>query len=523
GTPAVNDIVARRNTVLERTGKLAAELVHDGDVVYLDAEVESATLVEALKQKKSCTIITNSLYFATRLGPYNEMKVYILGGRIDPDTMSVGTEERTLAGWLGENRNISVSFMGALGLTPEAGFSDSRSDAIALKAEVLKRARVKVVIMDSGRWGNVSLCTFARPGEIDVVVTDDDAPAAMLDFLSSCRTRAVRPGRRGRAVKERYARFESLREAARAGGSYPGQPCAGRRIAFANGMGEESFCVDLEKSFVEHALRAGFARRDIHTFDNRYDAETALRNCDEILALEPDVFVEFQVHSRANNIVAGKCVQKGVPILGLETPVPSATFIGPNNWQAGIRGGEHASGLVATKLGGIDSIDLLVLIQMATDVEVNLFRTEGFAAAFLGAFGEGVEGRIVRETAESNTREGARRAMDAVLSRHPGARNMVVTTINHECMQGVIDSLRSAGRFDPGRLILVSYGCDDIGRRQIRDGEVDGSVAFFPERYGEYILPAVCALLEAQPLPPYIYIDTELITADNVREYYPET
>lgn len=517
------DMISRNDSTLEKLGELAANLVRNGDVVYVDSGVATASLVESLKTKRDCTVLTNSLFIAQKLGPMSQLAVYLVGGRINAESMSIIAEAQIIEYWIGKHHNIAISLMGAMGATPQTGYTDSRPDDLELKKAVLKHAGQKVLVMDSSRWGGVSLCTFAGFSDIDLVITDDP-PRDMLEYLSSQDTQVIqlrKGARRRKTASSPYARYSELREQAMLARPYEGQPGAKKKIAFANGMGVEPFCADLEQSFREHARLAGFSEDDIHIFDNRYDFDTALANCDQVLELKPDIFVQFQVHSKANNIIASKLEQLGIPILALETPVPSATFIGTNNWQAGIMAGEFACGLVEKKMGGIDNLDLVVPIQMATDAEINLFRIEGFVAALLDRFGGKVEGKIVRETASANTQQGARVAMDRILTKYPAARNLAIATVNNECMEGVIDSLKQFGRFDCSRLILVSHGCDDIGRLQLKRGDVDGSVAYFPEKYGEYIIPAACAILEAQPLPPYIYVDVKLLTAANLRDYYP--
>ena len=65
-------------------------------------------------------------------------------------------------------------------------------------------------------------------------------------------------------------------------------------------------------------------------------------------------------------------------------------------------------------------------------------------------------------------------------------------------------------------------GCDEIGQVQIRQGLTDAAVAFFPDRYGEYVVPAVCAILTGHPVPPYIFVENEVITKENIDRWYPK-
>jgi len=48
-----------------------------------------------------------------------------------------------------------------------------------------------------------------------------------------------------------------------------------------------------------------------------------------------------------------------------------------------------------------------------------------------------------------------------------------------------------------------------------------GSVAYFPERYGDEILRLASALLAKQEIPPAVFTRHELITRENVDRIYP--
>jgi ribose transport system substrate-binding protein len=48
-----------------------------------------------------------------------------------------------------------------------------------------------------------------------------------------------------------------------------------------------------------------------------------------------------------------------------------------------------------------------------------------------------------------------------------------------------------------------------------------GSVPYFPERYGEELLPLALAILQKKPVPSSVFIKHELITPRNVGLVYP--
>ena len=65
-------------------------------------------------------------------------------------------------------------------------------------------------------------------------------------------------------------------------------------------------------------------------------------------------------------------------------------------------------------------------------------------------------------------------------------------------------------------------GAGPLGQEQLRDGQVDGSVAFYPEKYGQWAVAAAVARMMGEAVPPYMYPDHVTITMDNIDQYYPQ-
>jgi ribose transport system substrate-binding protein len=48
------------------------------------------------------------------------------------------------------------------------------------------------------------------------------------------------------------------------------------------------------------------------------------------------------------------------------------------------------------------------------------------------------------------------------------------------------------------------------------------SIAFFPERYGEWLIPIMQDILAGNPVPSFTGSGLVAITQDNIDKYYPE-
>jgi ribose transport system substrate-binding protein len=317
--------------------------------------------------------------------------------------------------------------------------------------------------------------------------------------------------------------FEELRETAKADKEYSGAPLTGKKLAYTDIMGGIPFCISVGNSVKSEFMKAGGTEADWIYADNQYNSTVGLQNADIILAKKPDVFIEFQADAKVNAIVSQKFGAAGIPIIAVDVPVPGAPFMGVNNWKVAYMAGEYAAKLAEDRWGGWDAIDIIVLGQMPAGGEVTMLRSEGFGQAFADKYGKTVDDpKIVRSDFGMGEAEESKAAMSDVLAANPDAKKIVLTSINEETMQGAIAAIETAGRWNKDDIIIITQGVDDVGKTQIREGKTDAGIAYFPETYGKYLVPMAIAMLTDQKVPPAVYIDNEVITKDNIDQFYPE-
>jgi ribose transport system substrate-binding protein len=320
-----------------------------------------------------------------------------------------------------------------------------------------------------------------------------------------------------------YAVFNKYRDMAKSGKPYAGAPLKGKIVGFANIFGTLPFCISVENNIKDHLKLAGV---DINkgwiSMDNQYDSVLGLKNADIMLSKKPQFFIEFQADAKVNNIVAAKFGAAKIPLLAIDVPIPGSPFMGVDNYKVALMGGHAMAKLIKEKWGGWDGVDMVALGQMPAGGDVTMLRSEGFADALAEEFGidPKKDPKIVRFDGGMGQSEQAKAAMDDVLAAHPDAVKIAVTSINEQTMAGIIAAIQGAGRWDPANKIVITLGVDELGQSQLRDGLSDAGIAFFPERYGEYVVPAVCATLAGAPVPPYIFVENVVITKANIDKYY---
>ena len=167
----------------ERIGAAAAALVVDGESIALDASTTALAMARHLKARGRwvhLTVITNGLRIASELAGYRGITVAMPGGFVRSEAMSV---VGPLGSGLLEQVNIQKAFMGAAGFTMDTGLSDATDDEAQIKRLIVAAASEVVALVDHTKWGRSAFATFCPTGRLTAVVTDEEAPAGMVNEL----------------------------------------------------------------------------------------------------------------------------------------------------------------------------------------------------------------------------------------------------------------------------------------------------------------------------------------------------
>jgi DeoR/GlpR family transcriptional regulator of sugar metabolism len=167
----------------DRIGAFAAGLVADGEGIVLDASTTAlyvARHLAARQDLRELTVLTNGMRIASELAAHPGMVVLMPGGRVRQEAMSlIGP----LGGSMFRKVNLRYAFLGAAGFTIEAGLSDAIEEEAQIKRSMVAAAWEVVAIVDHTKWGRAASATFCRTDSIDLVLTDSQAPAAMVEAL----------------------------------------------------------------------------------------------------------------------------------------------------------------------------------------------------------------------------------------------------------------------------------------------------------------------------------------------------
>ncbi len=169
-----------RNIEAKRiVGKLAADMVNDGDVIFLDSGTTCFQMVPFLKTKRNLSIIANSARLALELDSPG-LNVIVLGGNYRPERMdTVGPMAQASL----EQLRGYTAFVGADGLSMDFGLTAGDIDSAAIYRLAISNARESILLADHSKFFSPSLFKIEEFEAISRVITDRPAPAEWEKFL----------------------------------------------------------------------------------------------------------------------------------------------------------------------------------------------------------------------------------------------------------------------------------------------------------------------------------------------------
>jgi ribose transport system substrate-binding protein len=285
------------------------------------------------------------------------------------------------------------------------------------------------------------------------------------------------------------------------------------RVGFAS-QGDTEFAREVTKS-----VEAVAAREHVQliTLNNRYSAREALRNADLLIREHVDLVLEFQTYERVASVIASKFLAANTPVIAIEVPHPGATYFGADNYKAGLIGGKALGRWANENWNG--QVDQLVLVELPIAGSLLELRLAGFVDGLRMELPKIVETPLVR----LNGRGTFEQVLDVLRKylRRRGPRRTLVGTVNDICALATLRAFEEAG---------AAQLCAVMGQNALRAARAElrrpgtrlvGSVAYFPERYGEELIPLALNILRQKPTPATIFVKHQLLTPRNVDLVYP--
>lgn len=287
-------------------------------------------------------------------------------------------------------------------------------------------------------------------------------------------------------------------------------------FGFANLARDINFCLLVEQSIKQNTDLAGI---ELIIADNQASGPVALQVADSFVQRNVDFVIEFQTDVNFGPQIWQKFKNADIPVVAIDIPLGDAVFFGANNPYAGFLAGAYLA-QAAIALWGHDRMkDVYAVVgELPQSGVVPKMRTDGEKAGILAVLKDLPKEQLLTIDTK-NVREVSYTEMANLLGRIPAGAPILVTAINDGSTIGMLQAVKAAGRYND--LLAVGMNADELDTMMAEERMI-GSVGFFPERYGNYLIPLALMMLAGYSVPPGVLIQHPMVTPANICEFYPQ-
>lgn len=282
------------------------------------------------------------------------------------------------------------------------------------------------------------------------------------------------------------------------------------RFGFAGQSSEMPFSQAVTSSLQSAAAASGV---DLMILDNRYDAETALKNAEEFVRSRIDLVIEFQVEQQVAPVIADRIAAAGIPLIAIDIPHPHAIYFGVDNYRVGYDAGlllaQHAidqwNGRVDWILGlDIEEAGPLVQSRITGAFEGIRSKLEGLPVeSFVRIDGRGMHDKSYRMVLD-------------FLKRHAKEKHILLAAATDTSALGALQAVQELKRGK--QVVIVGQDCIPEAVEEMRKpgSPIIGSVSHEVNEYGPRIIELGLGLLRGRSVAPYNYVTHKTVTSESL-------
>lgn len=159
----------------------AAEMVKDGDSLFIDAGSTMSYVAQALQNHKNLYVVTHSSPIAQLLVGRNHNRVFLAGGELRAlDGTAFGQDAVAFV----RRFNVQYALLSVAAINAQSGFMLYDIQEADVSCEAIKQAQMSIVLADTAKFGIRAPVTIQSSTEIDLVVTNATPDARISDMLA---------------------------------------------------------------------------------------------------------------------------------------------------------------------------------------------------------------------------------------------------------------------------------------------------------------------------------------------------
>jgi len=285
------------------------------------------------------------------------------------------------------------------------------------------------------------------------------------------------------------------------------------RIGYAS-QGGDSFSRAVTQGLRDTANRH---QVDLIEVENLYSAKAALRNAQKLADQKVDLAIECQVYERIAPQLSTIYEAASIPVIAIDVPQPGAVFFGLDNYNVGQMAGKAL--VRAARQYWQGAIDELLMLDLEIAGSLPNLRISGAEAAVRkllpGSY----------QILHLDSRGELERSFELVRKhmQFSPKRKTLIFGVNDPATLGALRAFTEVGRSE--LCLALGVGAFPEARQELRlpQTRMIGSIATFPERYGDHLIQIAFDILQNKPVQPATYAPVQLLTPGNIEHFYPSS
>jgi len=292
-------------------------------------------------------------------------------------------------------------------------------------------------------------------------------------------------------------------------------------IGFNNFNDSNEFCKKVHDSITAAATKYGVK---LLYAEAAMDGTTMIANTDQFIMQGANLIIDFNWVPEVGKTMVEHATAAGVKFISMDTEYDGAYYFGANSYTAGKVLGEYMATRVISDWGGkIDAINGCWYQGGGQIVKDRVVGAEDALKAATGVTMPAADMIIDVDAGASDQAATLKAYAQDFLTAHPDMHHVIFLANNDESGGGLFAGVQSAGR--EADCFIGTTGGDTPFRDHVKQYGADcwvGSTSFAPEKYGDYVIPMAINILQGVTVPDHMYMDHFVLTADNMKQYYPE-
>ncbi len=301
---------------------------------------------------------------------------------------------------------------------------------------------------------------------------------------------------------------------------YIGNPdpaiCGGREYTFGyNTFSDtEEFAVNLWDGIQRVANELGCVT--VTKLSDNIDPALAVQNAQTFVQQGVDGALLFNVLEAAGPGQVQVLRQAGIPAVTIVVQAEGETFVTNDDLNDGLSAGRELGKAYLDR--GLDGPVHAIIGLFDNQGATGIARMDGARQGLE----ETVPGLVVHEFETNADPTAAQSGAAAILATIPADATILITGINDGIANAILQAAKQASASD--RTMVAAIGAVNPGGLQFmcQNPEYVGAQGFFPERWAEYMIPALIARVQGISIADKYVVPTEFIRADAISDFYPD-